>query len=96
MEDHKKIGKLTMVLSVILALTFIVISQDICSANLPIVHWLMLCLKVTIIDSVIGGEYVNFYLQTKYLLLLCVVIFALGALWHWAVLSLPSKLRNIL
>lgn len=101
MEYHKKLGTITMALSAVLALASFVFSTSGCYAGTTndesMVRWVLFCLRVVVYEDIPGNEYADhLYLPTKYLLLACAGIFAVGVLWYRNALPMPAKLKSIL
>lgn len=97
MEQHTKLGTMTIALSVILALASLVFSTSGCAADNSLVTSLMYCLRVVIYEDIPGNEYAeHMYIPTKYLLLTCSAIFAVGVLWYRGALPVPARLKSLL
>lgn len=97
MEYHKKLGSITMAISIILALASIAFSESDCYERSPnnqsTVKWVLFCLRVVVYVEIYAD---NIYIPTKYILLTCATIYAVGALWYKGALPVPKKLMNIL
>ena len=96
MEQNRKYGSITVMASILLALASVVFSENPCYAGTPGANsWfdiIFLCLRINIYEENSGslvGE--RTYLLTKYLLLACATLFAVGILWYAGALSTPRK-----
>ena len=99
MEKHKRVGLLTMAISMILVVALIIFSESLCYAGTPpaesLVTWLLVCLRINVYEEIPGNQFADhIYLQTKYFLLPCVALFLLGAWWYLGALPVPSKAKN--
>ena len=95
MEKNKRFGAVAIATSIVLAVASIVFSENLCYAGSPSSEsWVTLalvCLRVNVYEEMPGslvGE--HFYLPTKYLLLACVALLAVGTLWYLGALPVPS------
>ena len=95
MEQNKKWGVIAIACSIVLAIASVVFSENLCYAGTPGDSWinlLLICLRVNVYEEIPGnslGEHI--YLQTKYLLLTCAAIMAVGILWHKGALPVPKQ-----
>lgn len=100
MEHHKKLGTITMALSVVLALAFFALSTSGCypgtiNDESP-VKWFLFCLHVVVYEAIPDNQFADhIYLPTKYLLLFCAGLFAVGGLWYRGALPIPAKLKTL-
>lgn len=99
LDSHKKVGTITMVLAVILAIASIVISENKCYADSVFMEstlqWLLMCLQINLREDTSGVlPASHLYIQTKYFLLTCATLFAIGGLWHKNVLPIPANLKR--
>ena len=92
MERHKRFGIIAITASIILAIASLVFSENPCYAGSP--SWLdllLMCLRVNVYEETPGyilGDHI--YLQTKYLLLACAALLAVGVLWHKGAIPVPG------
>ncbi|BDB30736.1 hypothetical protein Tamer19_41910 [Cupriavidus sp. TA19] len=86
MERHKKIGTLMIAVSIIMALTSVVFSENAChagwGADESFLRLLLVCLRINFYEEIPGNEFSDhIYLPTKYALLGCAALLLLGGLF---------------
>lgn len=101
MESHKKVGMCAMVVSVLLALASVVMSESLCPFDSPLsgstLQWLLICLQINVYEDVPGNSFAaHLYVPTKYALLACALLFAIGGLWHRGALPVPAVLNRLI
>ncbi len=98
MEKHKRIGLITMVLSVVLAVATIVFSHNFCSPfEAPASIWqsLSVCMRLVVYQASPHWENPNdILIPTTYLMFFCLVFFAVGLLWFCGALPLSTQAKN--
>lgn len=94
MERHKRFGIIAITASIILAIASLVFSENPCSGGSGSPSWLdllLVCLRVNVYEETPGYILTDhIYLQTKYLLLACAVLLAVGVLWHKGAIPVPG------
>lgn len=91
MDQTRKVGVITIVVSLVLAATAVAFSTNPCHAEVPLTSVLLNCIRIE--DLPDFGEYTSVmkpYVLTKYLLLACAVLAAIGYLWLKGVLPVPG------
>jgi len=94
-ERNKKIGAVAIAVAIIVALAAVVFSENICylAGDVPTLKWLLVCLRVNLYEEIPGNEFSDhIYLPTKYILLACATLFAVGILWRNG--SLPCSVEE--
>lgn len=95
MEREKRFGLIAIASAIFLAAASFVFSENACypgGAGDSWLNLLLICLRLNIYEEVPGypiGLYL--YVPTKYLLLACIALLAVGALWHKGALPIPSR-----
>jgi len=102
MERSKKVGTVAIVASVVLAIASVVFSENLCYAGSPAAEsWLnllLICLRVNIYEETPDNQFddhIYIYVPTKYLLLACATLLAVGTLWYTGALSVPGKTGKV-
>lgn len=97
----KRVGVTTMVAAVVLAIVASLISDDLCGtgSNLSSFQSFLYCLQISLVrhsfeERLIDPSATDYFIWTKYVVLLCVGLFALGFLWHKAVWPVPEWLAK--
>ena len=92
MEQHKQFGISAIAASIILAIASVVFSENLCYApETPFINLLLICRRVNIYEEIPGNQFADhLYLPTKYLLLACATIFAVGFLWLKGAIPVPA------
>ena len=93
MERHKRFGISAVASSIVLAIASVVFSENLCyAAETPFINLLLICLRVNVYEEIPGNQFADhLYLPTKYLLLACATIFAIGFLWLKEVIPVPAS-----
>ena len=97
MENNKKFGLITIVFSLVLGIASLVFSENICHGGTgdSWLNLILICLRINIYEYFPENAFENhIYLQTKYLLLACATILAIGILWHKGALPVPGTKRE--
>ena len=90
MERHKRFGTLAVVSSIVLTVASFAFSDTVCySSDVSFASVLLFCLRMNLPSELQFSDAT--YIYTKYLLLACSVIFAIGFLWFKAVLPVPGR-----
>ena len=95
-ERNKKFGTIAIAVSIVLAIASVVLSENLCYAGSPAAEsWLnllLVCLRVNVYEEIPGNQFADhIYLPTKYLLLACATLLAVGVLWYTSALPAPGK-----
>lgn len=93
MERNKRAGTVTIVASILLAFAAIVFSENPCAgSSASWLNLLLICLRVNVYEEIPGNEYgEHMFLPTRFLLLACTTLFAIGVLWYKGALSVPGS-----
>ena len=94
MEWHKRVGITTITVAILLAMLSVVVSESQCYADAPaaqsVLQWLLVCLRIKLFDDLLDFDIASaIYVSTKYVLMGCFTLFALGVLWYKNVLPVP-------
>ena len=95
MERHKKFGLLATAASLVFAAASLVFSENLCYAGSPAAEsWLnllLVCLRINVYEEIPGNQFSDhLYVPTKYLLLACITLLAVGVLWYRGALPVPG------
>ena len=91
MERNKKIGLITIILALTLAAASLVFSSNPCHYETPLTSVLLNCIRIDLPDYTLFNEFAREpHVLTKYLLLACFILFAIGFLWLKGALSAPG------
>lgn len=93
MEREKKFGSITIASAFVLAIASLVFSENPCYAGTLGDSWvnlLLLCLRINVYEEIPGNSVAeHVYIPTKYMLLVCAAILAIGILWLKGALPIP-------
>ena len=88
--NQRQLGISTLVLSAILAAAAIAFSTNPCYAEMPLVTMLLNCIRIDEVPTFNDYGPKETYILTKYVLLGCAAIAAVGYLWLKGVLPAPN------
>lgn len=98
MDKNRKFGQIAIAASIVMALAAIAFSENPCTAGTPGDAWiniLLICLHITVWQEYSGGTFgERIEIPTKYLLVACSAIFAVGVLWLKGALQAPGQPRQ--
>jgi hypothetical protein len=101
MERGKKFGLIAIACAAVLAIASLVFSENICYSGATGDSWfnlLSVCLRIKIYGEIplsSFGDQTYLHLETKYLLLACSILFAVGIFWHKGALPVPGAKADL-
>jgi hypothetical protein len=94
-ERQKKFGSIAIASSLVLAIASLVFSENLCYAGTLGDSWLnmlLICLRINVYEEIPGNSFADhIYIPTKYVLLACAAVLAVGILWLKGALPVPSE-----